>query len=265
MQARKTGRTVNQPQSVVRIRALGRRVTRYSEAELGRVVGVSRERIRQILLKFDLPYKPRNKFREQVAGYSVRDELAFNAAFRLCIDRLVALTDVRGPDECWPWKGSISADYGVLYNQDHWEYVHRIVYRSAHGPIPRGFDVVHSCEHRWCQNPRHMFAARRRRWVRLQMSQKFERGSVRCNLSDDLRQLTPAKVRAIRRAYARMPKWPQLRKGRLIKRVAHGETLKLARRFGFKSERRLQKLATGQIGGWILEGRAARKARQVQD
>jgi len=71
-------------------------------------------------------------------------------------------------------------------------------------------------------------------------------------MSDELRRLTPAKVRAIRRAYAKLPKMKVRRGDRVFERAPLGRTKALAERFGLKSRRLFASLATGKSGSWIL-------------
>ena len=99
------------PLALDRILALGEKASRYSEAALARKVGVSRERIRQ--LRAHLPYKPVNRQAGEF-GYGDGVERAFYTAMRRGIDQLVALVDVRGDDECWPWLGPKTRGYGAL-------------------------------------------------------------------------------------------------------------------------------------------------------
>lgn len=77
--------------------------------------------------------------------------------------------DKRGPDECWPWKSPLRPDgYGQLgVKGNRPEVAHRVGWRLAHGPIPPGAAVDHTCHnedpacsggvcaHRACQNPAH--------------------------------------------------------------------------------------------------------------
>jgi hypothetical protein len=234
------------PTARARVLALGKRASRYSEAELARLVGVTRERIRQ--LKVHLPYKPTNRRQTHLAGYAYKVERAFYTAMRLGIDKLVALVDVRGEDECWPWLGHISNGYAVL-NPGR-RYVHRLIYEREHGPIPKGMLVVHKPGGRPCCNPRHLVLAteRERTW-------RAFRGGSRVNVSDELRRLTPAQVRAIRRAYAKLPKFVVYRRGQRFERVPAGASKALARRFGMTDSKRLVHVATGRIGSWILPGK----------
>ena len=233
------------PLAIDRILALGEKASRYTEADLARVVGVTRERIRQ--LKVHLPHKPINTRQVRASGYGWKVERAFYTAMRLGVDRLVALIDVRGDDECWPWLGQKANGYGVLGHVGR--YVHRRIYERAHGPIPRGMLVVHKLDGRPCCNPRHLVLAtgRERTW-------RAFRGGARVSVSDELRGLTPAKVRAIRRAYAKLPKMKVRRGGQTVERVPHGCTKALAERFGIKSRRLLADIATGKSGSWILSG-----------
>jgi hypothetical protein len=206
---------------------------------------VTRERIRQ--LKAHLPHKPVNTRQARLASYGVTAESAFYVVMRRGIDRLVALVDVRGDDECWPWLGHKVNGYGFFGHGTR--YVHRRIYEREHGPIPRGMLVVHKLDGRPCCNPRHLVLAtgRERTWRAL-------RDGTRVRVSDELRELTPARVRAIRRAYAKLPKVTMHRRGRTFERVPHGCTKALAERFGIKNRKLLLHIATGKSGSWILPG-----------
>ncbi len=229
-----------------RILALGEKTSRYSEADLARIVGVSRERIRQ--LKARLPNKPVNSRQWGVPGYGRRVEGEFGTAMRRGIDRLVALVDARGADECWPWLGAKVHGYGVLGPGRH--YVHRLIYEREHGPIPSGMLVVHKLEGRPCCNPRHLAlaSARERVW-------RACREGTRTRISDELRRLTPEQVRAIRRAYAKLPRARASRRGRKFERVLTGRAAELAARYGIRNMSLFGRVATGRAGAWILVGR----------
>lgn len=81
--------------------------------------------------------------------------------------------DVRGPDDCWPWTGSRSEEGYGRWASPYWPgdtYAHRISYRMAKGPIPKGHEIDHECHnlagcfagddcpHRPCQNFDHLLA-----------------------------------------------------------------------------------------------------------
>lgn len=76
------------------------------------------------------------------------------AAFRSKVDE-------RGPDECWPWIGSLNQyGYGMfsLMSGSGPINSHRIAYGLANGGIPRSLHILHICDTRDCCNPRHLFA-----------------------------------------------------------------------------------------------------------
>lgn len=79
----------------------------------------------------------------------------------------------RGPDECWPWLGSLNQGYAHLTARlsggRTTVRVARFMYERAHGPIPSGLELDHvchtidapcrggvSCSHRSCVNPAHL-------------------------------------------------------------------------------------------------------------
>lgn len=69
--------------------------------------------------------------------------------------------DIRGPDECWPWKASrTSQGYGHIRAPNHGPMLkaHRVSFTLCFGPIPDGLDVLHSCDYPPCCNPRCLFS-----------------------------------------------------------------------------------------------------------
>lgn len=68
------------------------------------------------------------------------------------------LWDERGPDECWPWLGTINHRTGYGKKTCHRESVlaHRWMYEQRVGPIPDGKVINHLCSNRKCVNPSHL-------------------------------------------------------------------------------------------------------------
>jgi len=77
--------------------------------------------------------------------------------------------DKRGPDECWPWKGTLHDDgYGRTWINDRGYYAHRVIFNLANpGQIElasptnrkaKGF-LMHLCDNRVCCNPAHLQVA----------------------------------------------------------------------------------------------------------
>lgn len=64
------------------------------------------------------------------------------------------------PSGCWLWQGAPTGNngYGQVTIGGIKHAVHRLMYRLAHGPIPEGMDVMHSCDTPLCINPAHLSA-----------------------------------------------------------------------------------------------------------
>jgi hypothetical protein len=79
------------------------------------------------------------------------------------VERFWDRVDIRGPDECWLWRGAKHAHgYGQLVRKKKRLYAHRVAYELFKGPIPDGFEIDHvkawGCNDRSCCNPFHLEA-----------------------------------------------------------------------------------------------------------
>lgn len=58
---------------------------------------------------------------------------------------------------CWIWTGAKNDHgYGQLWTDKKLDYAHRISYRFAHGSIPEGAHIDHTCHNPACVKPTHL-------------------------------------------------------------------------------------------------------------
>lgn len=64
-----------------------------------------------------------------------------------------------GPHACWPWLAKRARNgYGSFWYEGRNVSAHRVAHVLAHGPVPAGLLVMHSCDNRPCCNPAHLSA-----------------------------------------------------------------------------------------------------------
>lgn len=111
--------------------------------------------------------------------------------------RFWSKTDVRGPEECWPWLASTArGGYGQFaIRHGSLTPAHRYAWTLANGPIPDGLWVLHSCDNPPCCNPAHLFlgtqqdnvddmCSKRRHWAHKGMSGNRGTKNGRAKLND---------------------------------------------------------------------------------
>lgn len=82
---------------------------------------------------------------------------------------------VRKTDSCWLWTAAINGGTGYgQFARRHGEGVdaHRFSYELAHGSIPEGHDVHHTCHVRHCVRPSHLVATTRSENLRLRKNRR---------------------------------------------------------------------------------------------
>lgn len=60
---------------------------------------------------------------------------------------------------CWLWADSLDRDgYGTFFFRRLNRRAHRVAYFMAHGDVPGGTFINHTCRNRHCVNPQHLQA-----------------------------------------------------------------------------------------------------------
>jgi hypothetical protein len=60
-------------------------------------------------------------------------------------------------EDCWTWTASRNqCGYGRMKVEGRLVVVHRLSYEFAHGPIPAGMELDHTCHNRACVRPEHL-------------------------------------------------------------------------------------------------------------
>lgn len=105
---------------------------------------------------------------------------------------------------CWLWQGALAAvdpvtgdGYGhIVYRGEHYG-THRLAWLLAHGPIPAGMEVCHTCDVRRCINPEHLFLGSHRE----NMADASRKGRANRGEANGLASLTEPDVLAIRASF----------------------------------------------------------------
>ncbi|GMU26245.1 MAG: hypothetical protein AMXMBFR16_11500 [Candidatus Uhrbacteria bacterium] len=74
------------------------------------------------------------------------------------VERFWRKVEIRGPNDCWGWKGWIANGYGRFY-ANGWKRAHRVAYVLTYGPT--NLSVLHKpviCHNPACCNPKHLYA-----------------------------------------------------------------------------------------------------------
>ena len=191
--------------------------------EITRDLGINRDTVRRVLKRngVEIRLQPQLKVTEEVAAEML--EMAKKGASSKEVAEAFSITTTtvtkhlgrrgfkfgmtpverfwfhieKGPG-CWAWKGCLDHDgYGTGSDGKSKGRVHRIMWRRVHGPIPKGFHVLHHCDNPACVNPEHLFLGTHKQ--NMEDKAKKKRFFVRKRAV----YLRPPQVRLIRDLYAK--------------------------------------------------------------
>src|SRR5688500_11941232 len=74
-----------------------------------------------------------------------------------------AMVDIRGPEDCWPWKGLVLSSnnpmlrYGYYSEGSKRVYAHRKAYELWYNEQLGDMQALHTCDNPPCCNGKHLF------------------------------------------------------------------------------------------------------------
>lgn len=109
---------------------------------------------------------------------------------------------VGSPNECWEWTRPIYAFYPYFSIKRQLMPAHRVSYLFAHGSIPEGVCICHTCDNPKCVNPNHLYAGNHKSNMADCIKRKrFKFLGPRSGIENHNSKLTPEIVREIRAIY----------------------------------------------------------------
>lgn len=139
---------------------------------------------------------------------------------------------IKSDEECWLWTASVSSSgYGMFKRPAPGKLVtaHRHSFEIAHGAVPVGMLIMHSCDNKKCVNPKHLTLGTHLDNNRDCMSKGRDRKNSPKGERSRAAKLTQHDVQRIRRLYLDGEKLSDIAalfsiNFRSITRICYGET-----------------------------------------
>lgn len=122
-------------------------------------------------------------------------------------DEFWKMVDIRGPQDCWPWRGRTKAGYGRVsfYSRrtgktPRTQQAHRVAWEFVNGPIEdASLEVCHTCDNPPCCNTAHHFLGTQSDNARDMQAKGRGRGGSMPGSANPSARLTEAQIMAIRK------------------------------------------------------------------
>lgn len=115
------------------------------------------------------------------------------------VDRFFKYVDRSDPNACWEWQSTIShRGYGKFWLHGRTDLAHRVSYRIAYGPVPKGLLVRHTCDNPPCVNPAHLLSGTGKQ----NAEDALDRNRYRCGSRNGNARLSEVQVLAVIESYS---------------------------------------------------------------
>lgn len=116
-------------------------------AEAAATLGVGRRTLERIIMEFPMDFPRDRRLPSDTIDLSAEQ-----------IEKFWRRVDVRGPDECWPWRTAKPGEYGIFsLNGGGMRIASRVALQISIGPLPSDILACHRCDNPPCCNPAHLF------------------------------------------------------------------------------------------------------------
>jgi hypothetical protein len=135
-----------------------------------------------------------------LADLGVCHNLVYCGMYKIPFDQKFN-TSILKTESCWIWTGyGNGIGYGKMTFGNKRIYAHRYSYSKYKGEIPKGMNVLHSCDNPSCVNPSHLFLGTQKNNIDdMKKKMRMSEGT-----KHPISKITSVHLMAIRREYANL-------------------------------------------------------------